>query len=190
MKRPTFYEGVAVALITSLAGSVLYSVAAASFNSTDALRIIIALSALAYIAYLFSRSRERTGRISMLSAWAIAASLLWFLQPSMGIYLLAHIGMIWLIRSLHFYSSIVTSLADLGLSAAALLAALWAAAYAGSLFLSLWCFFLVQALFTAIPERITRRSESIRNKSVSDPFERAQGVAESALRKLTPTHIS
>ena len=182
---PTFFEGVAVALAASVAGSVVYAVLGTAFDGGDVLRLVIALSALGYLVYLFSRCRERSGRVTTLSAWTIAAALLWFMQPSLLFYLLVHIGMIWLVRSLYFYSSVLTSLADLGLSGVALIAALWAAGFAGSLFLAIWCFFLVQALFTAIPDRSPQRSTGTSTRRGNDDrFQQAYRSAESAVRKL------
>ena len=48
--------------------------------------------------------------------------------------------------------------------------------------LSLWSFFLVQALFVAIPPHLGRRSQSERGPE--DTFQRAHRNAEQALRRL------
>jgi hypothetical protein len=78
---------------------------------------------------------------------------------------------------------------DAGLSGLALAAAVWAAISTGSLFLALWCFFLVQALFVAIPNRMSaprnhgRRAQKSAS-AVDDDFERAYRNAEAAVRRL------
>ena len=74
--------------------------------------------------------------------------------PLVG-YVLIHVGLLWLVRSLYFYSGVLPALLDLGLSALGLAFAVWAAGRSGSPLLALWCFFLVQALHVCIPAAIT-----------------------------------
>ncbi len=85
--------------------------------------LIIAGLGLLYTLYLFSRSSERVGRVVTLSAWSVAAILIWFLNLPFTLYLLLHIGLIWLILSLYFYTSPLSALADLGLSGLSMAAA-------------------------------------------------------------------
>jgi hypothetical protein len=61
-------------------------------------------------------------------------------------------------------------------------AAIGAAVQTGSLLLSLWSYFLVQALFTTIP---TRASAGPASTNEDDAFERAHRVAEAAVRRLS-----
>jgi hypothetical protein len=80
----------------------------------------------------------------------------------------------------------VAALIDLGLSGLSLAAAIWAAHQSGSVFLTVWCFFLVQALFVHIPTHIGRRGEpDHEDLEGAHRFERAHHAAESALRKLS-----
>ena len=68
----------------------------------------------------------------------------------------------------------------------ALAAGIWAATQTGSLFLSLWCFFLVQALFVAIPVNMNRKTApGSSQRDPEDRFQHAHRVAESALRRLS-----
>ncbi len=186
MKSPDFIEGAVIALIISIGGSMLYGFSAAEIPVDSALRLVIALSGFVYIAYLFKKSPRRSGRISAVSVWMLATLLLWFLEPSLLLYLILHMVMIWLFRSLCYHSSLLTSLADLGLSGLALVAGLWAASVAGSLFLSIWAFFLVQALFTHIPFRLPRREKhpTTNDATENDAFEYARKGAETALQDL------
>ncbi len=189
MKRPTFFESVAVAFALSLVGSALFTALTTVFPGAFVLRLLIAGIGLGYVVYLLSRSRERVGRITVLAAWAVAAGAAWFIAPPLTVYVLVHLGLIWLIRSLYFYSSVLSALADLGLSSLSLAAAIWAATLSHSVFLSIWCFFLVQALFVAIPERLLRKAGQRRsNRDEEDPFQRAYRVADAALRKLSSVH--
>jgi len=189
MKRPTFFEGVGVALAASLTGAVLFGVLASVFAGGLVMRLLIAGMALAYVLYLLRRSRERVGRIVVVAGWLLAAAVIGFLHPPLVLYLVLHIGLIWLIRSLYFYNSALSSLADLGLTGLALTAAVWALTSTGSLLLGLWCFFLVQALFVTIPNNLPR--ETAEAPSVADGedhFQHAYQVAQAALRKLSSIH--
>jgi hypothetical protein len=182
MKRPSFLEGVAVALAASLLGSLVYTVLAPLFGSAVILRLLIAGAGFGYLIYLLRRSPERVGRITLICLWGLAATAAWILNLPLLHYLALHLGLIWLARSLYFYSSLLSALADLGLTAFSLAAALWAMNHSHSLFLGIWSLFLVQALFTFIPASLQRRDKALPE---TDRFDRAHRAAETALRKLS-----
>jgi len=189
MKQPTFIEGVSVAIAVSLVGSVLYTTLNVVFPGIPVLRLLIAAIGLAYIVYLPSRSPERVGRITAAAAWLLVASVLWFTKPPLLLYVCGHLGTIWLIRSLYFYSSALSAIADMGLNGLSLAAGIWAITRTGSVFLGLWCFFLVQALFVIIPKSINRKPDTSRAGHESeDRFQHAYRVAEAAVRKLSSNH--
>jgi hypothetical protein len=97
-----------------------------------------------------------------------------------------HLGIIWLIRSLNFYASALPALADLGLNGLGLAASIWAVTRTGSVFLGIWCFFLVQALFVVIPKSVRRTPGPTRIGHMhEDRFQHAYHVAETAARKLS-----
>ena len=87
-------------------------------------------------------------------------------------------------RSLYYHSSVIPALMDLGLSGLGLAAGIWALVQSGSFFLGFWCFFLVQALFVAIPNSMQRNSKEPEWGS-DDAFHRAHRTAEAALRRLS-----
>ena len=189
MKQPTFLEGVSVAIATSLAGGVLYAALNVVFPGVPVLRLLIAGISLAYVVYLLSRSPERVGRITAVAAWLLIAGVLWFTKPPLLFYVCVHLGAIWLIRSLYFYSSALSALADLGLNGLSLSAAIWAVTRTGSVFLGLWCFLLVQALFVIIPKSVNRKSGTApAGHEREDRFQHAYHVAEAAARKLSSNH--
>ncbi|MDX2456410.1 MAG: hypothetical protein QNL87_02790 [Gammaproteobacteria bacterium] len=189
MRPPTFLEGVSVALAISLAGGVFYTVMDAVFPGVPVLRLLIAGIGLIYVVYLLNRSPDRVGRVTAVAAWLLVAGALWFTQPPLLLYLCVHLGTLWLIRSLYFYSSALSALADLGLNGLGLAAAIWAVTRTGSIFLGIWCFFLVQALFVVIPKRINRRPGTARaGHENADRFQHAYRVAEAAVRKLSSNH--
>jgi hypothetical protein len=64
-------------------------------------------------------------------------------------------------------------------------AAVWAITRSGSVFLATWCFFLVQALFVAIPPAVQRKSKPEQATSTdNESFDRAKRQADAALRQL------
>jgi len=188
MKQPTFLEGVAVAFAASLAGSVLYTTLSTVFPGIPVVRLLIAGTGLAYVVYLLSRSPEHIGRVTAAAAWLLVAGVLWFTHPPLLLYACVHLGAIWLIRSLYFYSSALSALADLGLNGLGLATAITAVTRTGSVFLGIWCFFLVQALFVVIPKSVRRTpAAGHAGHTGEDRFQHAYRAAESALRKLSST---
>ena len=83
MKRPTFIEGVWVAIMASIAGAAVFTVLASFFSGGAVLRWVITGIALCYVLYLLSRSSERSGRVAVLTLWLIAVAAAWFLAPSL-----------------------------------------------------------------------------------------------------------
>lgn len=185
MKTPSFFNGVLLAFVLSFFAAAVFAALTLVWVPGLVIRVVIAGLGLAYILYLFRHSRDRVGRVTTVLLWTLGALAAWFFSPSLAIYLLIHAGMIWLIRALYFASGVMPALLDLGLSGLALAAAVWAAGQTGSVFLAVWSFFLVQALFVVIPR--TLRSERPRSdaRRADDPFERAHRNAEAALRRLT-----
>ncbi len=187
MKRPTFFEGVSIALAASLVGSILFTVMTPPFSGGQVLRLLIAVVGFGYSLYLLGRSPVRVGRITAVAFWFLVAGLSWFFVPSISLYLAMHLAAIWFIRSLYFYSSLLSALTDLGLTGFSLCSAIWAFIHTGSLFLAIWCFFLTQALFVFIPKRIGTSTEHPEAKA-EDRFERAHRDAQAALRRISSIH--
>ncbi len=189
MKQPTFLEGVSVALAASLGGSMLYTAVEVILPGVPVLRLLIAATGLAYVLYLLSRSPERVGRITTVATWVVIAGVLWFTQPPLLLYVFVHLGSLWIIRSLYFYSSALSALADLGLNGLGLAAAIWAVTRTGSVFLGIWCFFLMQALFVLIPKSVHRKHDSGQaNHTHEDRFQHAYRIADAAVRKISSNH--
>ncbi|MEA3277543.1 MAG: hypothetical protein U9Q81_20120 [Pseudomonadota bacterium] len=183
MNRPTFFEGTGVALIAALSGSLSFAVLAWALPGTLALRLVTAGLGLGYLLYLLARSGERVGRVTTLVAWLLAAAILWALAPPLPLYVLAHLGLVWLVRSLYFHQGLLAALADLGLTGLGLIAGVGAYLHTGSLFLAVWSLSLVQALFVFIPTRRPGNGRDIGGEN--DSFERAHRTAEAALGRLS-----
>ena len=185
MKRPSFFHGVIVAAVFAFFASAVIAALTPFVGFFSVIRFVIPALGLAYILYLFSRSKERVGRVTTLTLWSALAAVTWWVAPPLPLYLLIHVGAMWLVRSLYFYSGVLPALMDLGLSALSIAAAVWAITQSGSVFLATWCFFLVQALFVVIPPTLAG------NRKVQDSvaldqqkFEQARRQADQALRQM------
>jgi len=183
MKRESFLRGVVVAFIFAVFSAVGFIALKPVFGATLLLQWLIAACAGLYIVYLLSRSNEKSGRLAVPALWALGTIVIWHTVPGLTLFLLAHVGMVWLVRSLYFHAGILSALLDLALCAAAVLAAVAAARSSHSVFLSVWSFFLVQALFVAIPTVVSSKAPVPATDS-NDQFHRALATAEAALRRL------
>jgi len=183
MRRPTFMHGVIVAAVLAFVASVVVATLTPFIGLNSVVRLMIPALSFAYILYLLRSSYERTGRITTLSLWSALAIVTWWISPPLPFYVLTHVGAVWLVRSLYFYSGIFPALMDLGLSAFSVSAFVWAVSRTGSVFLATWCFFLVQALFIAIPPAI-KKSRRTSDSPGNEPFDRARRQADEALRAL------
>jgi len=185
MKRPTFFHGVIVAAVLGFFASAVVATLTPFVGLGAVVRLVIPALGLAYLLYLFSRSQERVGRVTTLSLWSALAAVTWWAAPPLPFYLLVHVAAVWLVRSLYFYTGLLPALMDLGLSALSVSATVWAITRSGSVFLATWCFFLVQALFVAIPPAVKGKQKRQRRPVVeSENFDQARRQADQALRQL------
>jgi hypothetical protein len=180
MSRPSFIEGVLVALALSAVGGIAAAALPTLFGAAIGSRLLVAALAAVYIGYLLRRSREKTGRMVVPCLWLTATVAGWALLPVTGFALL-QVCLVWLIRALYFHGGVLAALADLGLSVFALAAAVWALG-SGSWPLALWSFFLVQALFPWIPSLTPGAYPD--SPTDNDCFEEARVLAEAALKRL------
>lgn len=184
MRRPSFFHGVIVAGILGFFASAVVATLTPFVGLGAVLRLVIPALGLAYLLYLFSRSGEAIGRVTTLAVWSALAAITWWVAPPLPFYLLIHVTAIWLVRSLYFYSGVVPALMDLGLSTLSVSATIWAITRSGSVFLATWCFFLVQALFIAIPPAIKKPVTQRNAAAENERFECARRQADQALRQL------
>ncbi len=183
MKRPGLLQGITVSAALALLTAIALAAAPSAMATPVFVRLLAPLIALAYLAFLLRCSAEKTGRVTLLSAWLVVSAASWWLVPSLTFYLLIHAGMIWLIRSLYFYAGILPALMDLGLTWISVAAFTACTARTGNLALATWCFFLMQALFVYLPADLRKRhasADAIDNRG----FERARQQADNALRQL------
>ncbi len=182
-KSPTtLLSGVVVALVFAAVGAAAFAALTPVMGSDLAIRTIATVLGGAYVLYLLTRSQERSGRVVTVAAWLTGAVLASLFVVSLPMLLVCHVAMIWLVRALYFHGSFVTALLDLGVAALALAAAIWAARSSGSMFLIVWCFFLVQALFVVLPSNLAAPAHA--SRADDEPFKRAYRSADAALHRL------
>ena len=181
-RMPSLGAGLAAAFVLSACGDALLAALSPWLGSPTALRAVVALLGLAYALYAMGRSGERVGRITTIVCWLGIATAAWLLELPLAGYVLAHVGLAWLVRSLYYYSGLLPALADLGVSVLGAAFAVWAAQRSGSAWLAFWCFFLVQAFHALIPASLTRAGGST---PPDDAFARAHRAAEAAVRRLS-----
>ncbi len=185
MKRPSFFHGAIVAAVLGFFASAVVATLTPFIGLGAVLRLAIPALGLAYLLYLLSRCNERVGRVTTISLWSALAAITWWVAPPLPLYLLIHVGAIWLVRSLYFYAGVMPALMDLGLSTLSVSATVWAVTRSGSVFLATWCFFLVQALFVMIPPTVKGKQSSADTPTPNnDNFEKAKRQADQALRQL------
>ena len=190
MKQPEFYRagflragflrGVIIAAALALTGAVGYAGLSSILGGGSALQLITVLLGGCYVLYLLHTARDRSGRIATFGAWLLVSSSVWLADPGLGLVLITQAVLISLTRALYHHSSVLAGLLDLCLSAFALSAAVWASNESGSVFLTIWCFFLVQALFVGIPSDFRQA----RPNDTPDHFDRASRTAEAAIRRI------
>jgi hypothetical protein len=184
MKTPTFFHGVIAAAVLAFFASAMIGTLTPFLGVGTVLRLVVPVLAASYLLYFFRSSSQRTGRVVTLSLWAALAVVTWWAGPPLPFYLFVHAGAVWLVRSLYSYSSAIPALMDLGLCALSVLAFGWVFMRTGGVFLATWSFFLVQALWVAIPPRIEGRNAMHAPAGGNERFERAQRLADDALRQL------
>ena len=183
MNRPTLAQGIFTAFVLAFVVSVA-SAALAPLVAPGVLPFILVSGAsLCYVVYLLRAAGSGTGRATALVFWAALGVTSWWLAPPLPVYVMIHVGTIWLIRALYFHARPLPALLDLVLSGLAASALAWSTANTGSVFMATWFFFLVQAFFVVVPEHVGKqKSGTTPNSNAS--FERARQRADAALRIL------
>lgn len=185
MKKPTFFHGVVVAAVLAFFASAVIATLTPFVGLGSVIGLVIPTLGLAYLLYLLRSSTERVGRVITLTLWSALAAVTWWVSPPLVFYVLIHVGAVWLVRSLYFYSGILPALMDLGLTTLSVFAAIWALSRSESAFLATWCFFLVQALWVTIPPRIQKKTRPEERRVIdNEGFEQARRQADAALKAL------
>lgn len=187
MIRPGFWHEVGVALALSIAGALAWSALGWILSPAVALRWVIAVLGIVYAVLQLRGLDARVGRLMATGIWLALDVALFAFNPPLLEWLLAQAAAIWMLRCWACHGSFFAAMADgvLGLFAVAGSVAVVHATH--SVFLALWTFFLIQALFVFIPDslRSTPRTSAPDNE---DRFAQAQRSAEAALQRLANRH--
>ncbi|GMU44208.1 MAG: hypothetical protein IT479_06275 [Xanthomonadales bacterium] len=181
MNAIPFWRGVLLALLLSIVGAVLHAVAAPWIGSALSLRLSLLLVATLYVFALLASAPGRSGRVLAALAWCVLAGALLLAWPRLSVWLLAATLWFWLLRSLLRYQSLLPATFDALLGGFALAAAVATAMHTHSLFLALWCYFLVQAFNSWLPHSAAVAAVS----APAHDFDTAFRNAEAALRRLS-----
>jgi hypothetical protein len=153
-------------------------------------QLLIASLVAAYILYIMSRRVGRVGRVTLaVLSWGLLFGVC-FMGASIGSVILLGLGLIWLVRSVLRYTSLLSALLDALLCAVSLAGAALITMFSGSVALTVWGFFLCQALWVFIPTTFGGLAKSLYVATdgcegrASDRFTCAYHAAEAALRSL------
>jgi hypothetical protein len=186
MKASPLMRGIFFAFVSSLVSCIIYYALAPFFTANFLIKLISSMLSFSYIVYLLYLSKERVGRVTVLVLWTVLVITVGYFLSPISLFILTQLIAIWLIRSLYYYSSFIASFADLLLNGLSVASAFLAFNQTGSLFLTLWCFFLTQALFVLIPNQFTKQRV---NKSPflnnDNNFQQAYRTAEVAVKQLS-----
>lgn len=182
LKPPTFWGGAAAALMFAAVAALLLPALSLLFGGWLAVKIGLSLIAAGYAAYLMTAAQSSTARLAASVAWIAVAAVGFFFASSVVTLAVPLLLITWMIRAAYFRSGMVDSLLDLGLVLLGAAAAAGALINTGSTFLSVWTFFLVQALHTAIPGLHGAAAQS--PAADGRRFNQALRSAEAALRRI------
>ncbi len=186
MKSPGIVDGIVVALLISLGAIAVGLLFGGVIAYSTLFSTVVNVAALVYLIYLLRRSSARVGRVVVISAWLTLSLACWFFDIGPIEQVLLQAGLIWLVRSLYFHASLMAAALDFVLITAGIVASTWTTLNTGSLAGALWSFFLLQALFSWIPDPQRGRLLRIgRSRPDVSSFESAHRVALDAVRKLS-----
>ncbi len=182
MKGPGILSGIGFAIFASLACGILGELLPILFTSGFSSIVVVLALSLTYLIYLFRHCKARRGRVVTLVLWSSLSICGWVLDAGLLSQIALQLAIIWLVRSFYYHTSIFTALFDLVLVVMASAAGVWAILQTGSFAAAVWCFFLAQSLFVAIPD-LNRNANT--TSSTEDRFQTAHRVAQQAVRKLS-----
>ena len=187
MSRPGFWHEVGIALALSIAGGLAWSALGWILSPAVALRWVIAVLGIVYAVLQLRGLDARVGRMLVVAIWLAINIALFVFNPPLSAWLLAQAAAIWILRCWACHGSLFTAMADGLLGLFAVAAGVVVVHTTHSVFLALWSFFLVQALFVFIPDSL-RTAPRNNTPDNDDRFGRAQRSAEAALQRLANRH--
>lgn len=186
MKTPTFLRETVAALVLSVLGAVIFNALQPFLGSGISARVLLVILSLSYLLFFLVENRIHTGKFVTSACWMAVTSLLVIFNPPIGIWIPILLGLHWSIRGFYRYHSLTDVFADFLLCGFALAAAFISASHTHSVFLSLWVFLLVQALYVFLPTHLSKRPTTSNAATHDiDRFETAHRNATAALQRLS-----
>jgi len=183
MSMMTFGWNVAIALIASLLGGVLFEVLSLGLTNAESLRCVIVILGGLYTGWLMWSAKVTIGRLAILAAWSCVTLVLLIINPPVLVWLALQLTLICLVRCCYLYEHVWFALLDALLCGLSLAAAWITALHSHSLWLSLWSFFLLQALFIFIPTKTNQSKQTALIPEIR--FDQAHRHAVQALEQLS-----
>lgn len=187
MKRPSLWREIGIAVVLSLVGAVGFHALAVFVGTSTALRLLLLGLGAAYALALLAAMPTRVGKTVVAIVGAGLGAGLIAIDPPLPVWVLAQTAGFWLLRCCYLHGGPGAALKDAALSTFSVAAAWYGAIHSRSLFLALWAYFLVQALWTLIPAAAAARATTPDDGGASR-FDQAERTAEAALRRLTLRH--
>ena len=185
LSKPSLTRELVIGFVLSLVGAAFAASLTFVLPAGDVYRAVVAALGLAYVLHRLSHATERVGRVVTVVVWCAAAITIWIVAPPFAVYVVVHAGLIWLVRTFYVHSDLRGAVADLALSVMSLVFAVWALRHTGSFFFGAWCFFLIQAMYVAIPYWLAKRvPHGSAGDLPEDRFARAHRCAQEALKRL------
>lgn len=192
MAKITVLGGIAFALILSLVGKVGLSALMILLPAVTAIKTVAVFLFGTYVLWLLAKSRLRNGKVIAFCLWCAISGATFLLGIPWLFFIAAQLALLWLLRSFCNYTSLLAASLDAAVIGAGTLAAIWAYTTTGSIFLTLWCFFLTQSLFVFIPKNGKSNNGQPKNGLPSatsaankHQFQQACRSAETALLQLS-----
>lgn len=172
----------------ALSGFVI-SLVGSGFFALGFSTLLIPLLAALYLLWLLISHRQHRGASLVFVGWVILAAAIYGLGLNLMTSIFSCVLLAWIVRSVMRYRRLHGIAADAALSVAAIGVALSVAGYSHSVFLSIWSYFLVQALVFLMPEQKQRNGKrSNHDNSSMERFEKARASAQAALQQINSVH--
>jgi len=183
MKQNTLLQHIGLAIALSVLALINDLILRQFFNVMLSNQLNISLLACLYLGFIIRQSPLISGRITLfaINLSIVLISLFWVNHTST--LLVIYLAMIFCNRALLCYSNLLAIMADLGLCSLSTSAVFLLLANSYSNLTALWCFMLLQALHTLLPNKKVAHAKRQPAPS-QDKFNHALQSAEGALQKL------
>ena len=182
MKVSSLLQHIGIALALTCLATINNFILRQFFTGSLSAKLNISVIVFLYLAYLIWQSRLTAGRPTLLFIDISTLSIFLLASLHTETLFLMSLFLIWLNRSLLYYSSVLPVLADLCLCLFSAFVVYWLLFNGNSLITAVWCLLLLQALHSLIPGK--KKSTKQQQASPSDNFDHAFQSAESALQRL------